>query len=651
MSNIDYEKELNKEQLSAVRTIDGPLRIIAGAGSGKTRTLIYRVAWMLEHGIDPRNILLLTFTNKAADEMMSRAESMLDDRCGDVTACTFHSFCVLILRRYADSIDMSKDFTIMGTPDVTEAIDRIKSKLGYNKLKGMPKGSAIAGYISKSVNMKRPIEEFLHNGDRIRAEDYAEEIKKVAREYRSYKIERNLMDYDDLLYFTEKLLAESPIVRNMTESKYQYVMVDEYQDTNSLQENILLLLTRNHHNLCVVGDDYQSIYKFRGADVNNIIDFKKRMPEAHDVTLHCNYRSDQRILNLANNVMKNHANEGIYKEMNSEYDFGQMPQLIQVDSSYDERDQVFQIIQNALCNGFTRSDIAILERSSFSSNLIEARLTQEGIPYTKAGGLKFMEKAHVQDILAFLKCIANPHNEIAFFRALKKYPAIGGTFAQRISELIIKSGYSGLVENPYRKRAFYPDMVALKGKLEEWQQMDLLEVMEAVEEYYSALCERVINGMKLEDESKRDELLSENDSHSEDFDTLNIMAKEHRTLTGFLDKLTLETDVPTADDDALHISTIHSAKGLEFPVVIILDCADGIFPRVTCENEHSEDDEEELRCFYVAMTRAKNQLYMIQPKYAARYGRMEQVAPSHYLTGEEEYFELVDETGESFLEL
>lgn len=651
MSNIDYEKELNKEQLSAVRTIDGPLRIIAGAGSGKTRTLIYRVAWMLEHGIDPRNILLLTFTNKAADEMMSRAESMLDDRCGDVTACTFHSFCVLILRRYADSIDMSKDFTIMGTPDVTEAIDRIKSKLGYNKLKGMPKGSAIAGYISKSVNMKRPIEEFLHNGDRIRAEDYAEEIKKVAREYRSYKIERNLMDYDDLLYFTEKLLAESPIVRNMTESKYQYVMVDEYQDTNSLQENILLLLTRNHHNLCVVGDDYQSIYKFRGADVNNIIDFKKRMPEAHDVTLHCNYRSDQRILNLANNVMKNHANEGIYKEMNSEYDFGQMPQLIQVDSSYDERDQVFQIIQNALCNGFTRSDIAILERSSFSSNLIEARLTQEGIPYTKAGGLKFMEKAHVQDILAFLKCIANPHNEIAFFRALKKYPAIGGTFAQRISELIIKSGYSGLVENPYRKRAFYPDMVALKGKLEEWQQMDLLEVMEAVEKYYSALCERVINGMKLEDESKRDELLSENDSHSEDFDTLNIMAKEHRTLTGFLDKLTLETDVPTADDDALHISTIHSAKGLEFPVVIILDCADGIFPHVTCENEHSEDDEEELRCFYVAMTRAKNQLYMIQPKYAARYGRMEQVAPSHYLTGEEEYFELVDETGESFLEL
>lgn len=651
MSNIDYEKELNKEQLSAVRTIGGPLRIIAGAGFGKTRTLIYRVAWMLEHGIDPRNILLLTFTNKAADEMMSRAESMLDDRCGDVTACTFHSFCVLILRRYADSIDMSKDFTIMGTPDVTEAIDRIKSKLGYNKLKGMPKGSAIAGYISKSVNMKRPIEEFLHNGDRIRAEDYAEEIKKVAREYRSYKIERNLMDYDDLLYFTEKLLAESPIVRNMTESKYQYVMVDEYQDTNSLQENILLLLTRNHHNLCVVGDDYQSIYKFRGADVNNIIDFKKRMPEAHDVTLHCNYRSDQRILNLANNVMKNHANEGIYKEMNSEYDFGQMPQLIQVDSSYDERDQVFQIIQNALCNGFTRSDIAILERSSFSSNLIEARLTQEGIPYTKAGGLKFMEKAHVQDILAFLKCIANPHNEIAFFRALKKYPAIGGTFAQRISELIIKSGYSGLVENPYRKRAFYPDMVALKGKLEEWQQMDLLEVMEAVEKYYSALCERVINGMKLEDESKRDELLSENDSHSEDFDTLNIMAKEHRTLTGFLDKLTLETDVPTADDDALHISTIHSAKGLEFPVVIILDCTDGIFPRVTCENEHSEDDEEELRCFYVAMTRAKNQLYMIQPKYAARYGRMEQVAPSHYLTGEEEYFELVDETGESFLEL
>ena len=262
-----------------------------------------------------------------------------------------------------------------------------------------------------------------------------------------------------------------------------------------------------------------------------------------------------------------------------------------------------------------------------------------------------MEKAHVQDILAFLKCIANPHNEIAFFRALKKYPAIGGTFAQRISELIIKSGYSGLVENPYRKRAFYPDMVALKDKLEEWQQMDLPQVMEAVEKYYSALCERVINGMKLEDESKRDELLSENDSHSEDFDALNIMAKEHRTLTGFLDKLTLEANVPTADDDALHISTIHSAKGLEFPVVIILDCADGIFPRVTCENEHSEDDEEELRCFYVAMTRAKNQLYMIQPKYATRYGRMEQVSPSHYLTGEEEYFELVDETGESFLEL
>ena len=179
--------------------------------------------------------------------------------------------------------------------------------------------------------------------------------------------------------------------------------------------------------------------------------------------------------------------------------------------------------------------------------------------------------------------------------------------------------------------------------------MDFPQVMESVEKYYSALCERVINEMKLEDESRRDELLSENDSHSEDFNTLNIMAKEHRTLTGFLDKLTLEANVPTADDDALHISTIHSAKGLEFPIVIILDCADGIFPRVTCENEHSEDDEEELRCFYVAMTRAKNQLYMIQPEYATRYGHMEQVALSHYLTGEEEYFELVDETGEGFL--
>ena len=644
MLTIDYEKELNKEQLEAVKTIDGPLRIIAGAGSGKTRTLVYRVAWMLEHGINAHNILLLTFTNKAADEMMNRAENMLDERCKDVTACTFHAFCALVLRRYAENIDLSKDFTIMSTPDVTDAIDRIKSKLGYNKLKGMPSGSAIAGFLSSSINMKKPIDEFLFNGKRVRAEDYKKEIKIVVKEYKKYKIERNMMDYDDLLYFTEQLLSTSSIVRDMLENRFRYVMVDEYQDTNSLQENILMLLTQSHRNLCVVGDDYQSIYRFRGADVRNIIDFKFKIPETKDVVLHRNYRSDQRILDLANNVMKNHATEGIYKEMVSGYDFGQSPRLIQVYNSYDEKDSVIQIIYNAVQNGFSYSDIAILERSSFSSNLIEAQLTQEGIAYTKAGGLKFMEKAYVQDILAFLKCIVNPHNEIAFFRVLKLYPGIGETFAQRISELVISDGYDGLIKNRYKKRTFYSELVALKSQLEEWQEMEFLDVMNAIEKYYHNLRERVINEMKLEDESKRDELLALNDSNHEDFETLKIMAERHRTLTGFLDKLTLEANLPETEEDCLHISTIHSAKGLEYPIVIILDCADGIFPRVTLEQEHSEEDEEELRCFYVAMTRAKKQLYMLQPKCVTKYGRVEPVNVSHYLIGEEDYFEVVDES-------
>lgn len=640
MALIDYEKELNKEQLEAVTTTEGPLRIIAGAGSGKTRVLIYRACYLVEHGVNPANILLLTFTNKAANEMRSRAAKQLDSRCAAITACTFHSFCCLMLRQYALAAGLNPGFSIISSSECAEAIDLLRARLGYTKKKGFPPGRAIASKISTSINTGVPLSELLKDKGRIKFGTYQNEIYRITEEYRQYKEDRELLDFDDLLVRMDSLLRQNSAVRVDINRRFRYIMVDEYQDTNKLQESILYGLAGQTKNICVVGDDYQSIYAFRGADVSNILDFRSRYKDAKDVTLFRNYRSDQRILDLANHVMEDHAHEGIYKEMESGITSGKMPAYMDVCDENEQRDAVFCIIKDCITRGYKRQDIAILERNSFWSNSIEVELVSKGVPYVKAGGMRFMDKAHVQNLFAMLGYVANPHNEIALFRVLKLYPGIGDTYSQRIAASAAKYGMDALLDKTYEKRIFYKELEELYKTLVSWDDIPFHELLHKVEKYYQELETRVISHAEIKDEGARAVLLQAvEEAAAVDFETVNTMAEEYMSLNSFLDAMALEANPPASSDDALTISTIHSAKGLEFPVVIILGCADGLFPSVPGWNAGSKEDEEELRCFYVAMTRAKNELYLIAPESARIMGRFQPLAPSHYLDGEEMYLE------------
>lgn len=638
--HVDYQAELNPEQYTAAITIQGPLRIIAGAGSGKTRTLVYRTAYMIENGISPSHILLLTFTNKAANEMKARLNKMLNDDNNKITACTFHSWCASVLRYYHNLFGVSDDFTIIDTTESSDALQRIKTELNFTKLKGFPNGKQIMGFISASVNTLQPLEDCIHNSGRMQAESYKTQIAMIAERYREYKQSHNFMDYDDLLKNVCDGLSASQDTRNILGSRYRYVMVDEYQDTNAIQERIVFLLTARFHNLCIVGDDYQSIYGWRGADVNNILDFAEKMPETKDVTLHRNYRSDQRILDFANATMKQHATMGIYKEMRSDYDFGMKPVLYRVDDGPAECDEVFDIIQKCKDDGFSYSDIAILERGGAYSYLVEAQLDQKKIPYVKYGGTKFIEREHIQDVIAYLKCIASPHNDLAFFRILKLYRGIGDFYAQQISDATSAHGYSGLTEK-YKTNMFYKDMQDLHAHLLSWQNDSLEDMLPKIEKYYHHVKKIAIEAAtKYKDEAYRDMALDKNDTNMVDFDTLNQLASEHKTLTGFLDDIALDATAPQDDTDCLTISTMHSAKGLEYPVIIILRCAQ---PDIMNKFATSEDrEQEELRCYYVAITRAEKRLYMIAPSRVFFNGMNDDTHDVDAICDVDEYYDTID---------
>ena len=626
---IDYEHELNKEQYDAVTYINGPLQIFAGAGSGKTRTLIYRVAYMIEHGVLPEQILLLTFTNKAAREMRERAENMLDERCAKITACTYHSFCNTMLRKYADRIGWNRDFTIINGNDGAEIINILKTEKGYNKYKRFPQGKTIVAMISTSKNKEIELYDVVEE-EYSKYNTYITEIEELAVEFENYKAERSLMDYDDLLMYFMQLINDRTDIRDIIASQYKYIMVDEYQDTNNIQERIILKLRENIHNIAVVGDDYQSIYAFRGSNVNNILEFSDKMDNVKTVKLVTNYRSGQPILDVANSIMLNNSTEGVYKEMNSSL-MCNTPKLYTPMTQFDERDDVIAIIEKELKNGTNPKEIAILERKANSSAMIEAALTSYDISYAKYGGLKFFDRVFIQDVLSFLRVITNPHDEIAWFRILKLYPGIGETFSQRLSKLSVNQNEEFLKGNEYTRRRFYKELTDLYDEYQLWKTMKFETLLDYIINYYHDLRERYIKQEKFKDESDRESLIQSNDESLKDLRILKIMAEEYSTLSQFLDAIVLDA-TKKDEDDGIIISTIHSAKGLEFEVVIILDCVDGFFPSTTYGDYGSKEDNEELRCFYVAVTRAKRALYLFAPQIIRDYkGYTEYREPSHYL--------------------
>lgn len=606
-------QDLNHEQYIAATSIDGYNYILAGAGSGKTATLVARVAYMISQGIEPEHLLLLTFTNKAAQEMKDRIIGAIGAEAGKITACTFHSFCAMFLRKNAQSIGYEQNFIILDSADSMDAIsmakqdflDDAKKQGNEYKLKDFPPASVIAQIYQAAVNNCVEPETVIKMFDDVVL--YHDEILNILQRYKEYKKNKNLMDYEDLLFYTEKILKTDELLREMTDKKYQYISCDEYQDTNTVQNSILNLISQTYPNLCVVGDDNQSIYAFRYANIQNILSFEEKHPGCKTVILDTNYRSSQEILDFANTMMA-YATEGKKKDLKGTF-HGNKPKLIVTSDAYEEADYIIEKIQQAQC---PLNDIAVICRGAAQSYLLESKLNSAQIPYNKYGGIKFLEKPVIKDILAFLRLCVNPKDEIALFRLFQLYPGIGKTYAKKLAKIASEEGMQKAKEK-YKKRAFAIYIDELHEVIQKLIGKPLEEQLKfVIKDYYKKTAEEHIANMNTTD-GKKSELYAALKTSLEDAENLHMLASKYRSTARFLADLVLDA-APTNNDteDRLNITTIHSAKGLEFHTVFVMDCIEGVTPR--CE-QYSSEDPEELRCMYVAVTRAKKELYLMLPTY------------------------------------
>lgn len=632
---INYEK-LNKFQYEAVMHDKGPALLLAGAGTGKTRTLIYRVAHLIESGVSPESILLLTFTNKAANEMKERAEKMLKEKCG-ITACTYHSFCVKMLRFYGKMAGISPDFTIISGPDEADIIDIVKSELNFQKLKNMPSASVFASMLSTCVNKRLTLEELLKEQKYWRFRQNERKLLLLREETKKYKEEHNLFNYDDILLKFDQMLTDYSNIARRIEDTYQYIMVDEYQDTNTLQDSIIRKIRTKNTNLMVVGDDMQSIYKFRGADVQNILSFPKRYTDCKVIYLTENYRSSQEILNLANHVMTN-ATEGYQKNLRAQFSSQELPKVYSVNDTKTEAEFVLNRIKAKHAEGIPYNDICVLYRNSFQSYELEVLLNKAGLDFEKYGGIRFLDRAHIKDILAFLKIYSNPHDQLSWFRILQLHIGVGKVYAKNISEKCLENGPEYLINECHSRRKYRVYLKKLYEEIMSWEGKDFLQILNSCCAYYTAVREETIQNQKVDSESTREESLQDLKKDKEDIEILVNMAKDYDSVLDFLDAMTLDAAKSKENaEDKLILSTIHSVKGLEFDTIILLDCVDDILPSTMYIG--SPEDNEDVRCMYVAVTRAKNTLYMIVPKIVLKYGKAIPGYLSRYIEDKEDLYD------------
>ena len=632
---INYEK-LNKFQYEAVMHDKGPALLLAGAGTGKTRTLIYRVAHLIESGVSPESILLLTFTNKAANEMQERAEKMLKEKCG-ITACTYHSFCVKMLRFYGKMAGISPDFTIISGPDEADIIDIIKSELNFQKLKNMPSASVFASMLSTCVNKRLTLEELLKEQKYWRFRQNERKLLLLREETKKYKEEHNLFNYDDILLKFDQMLTDYSNIARRIEDTYRYIMVDEYQDTNTLQDSIIRKIRTKNTNLMVVGDDMQSIYKFRGADVQNILSFPKRYTDCKVIYLTENYRSSQEILNLANHVMTN-ATEGYQKNLRAQFSSQELPKVYSVNDTKTEAEFVLNRIKAKHAEGIPYNDICVLYRNSFQSYELEVLLNKAGLDFEKYGGIRFLDRAHIKDVLAFLRIYTNPSDELAWFRILQLHIGIGKVYARNISRKCLEYGPEYLIDDCHKRKKYGVHIRKLYDEIQSWEGKEFLEILKSSCAYYVKTLENTIRNKKVDSESDREESLQDLERNKEDITILQEMAKDYDSALAFLDATTLDaTKSKGNEEDKLVLSTIHSVKGLEYDTVILLDCIDEILP--SARYIGSPEDNEDVRCMYVAVTRAKNTLYMMVPKIALKYGKAIPGDLSRYIEGRDDLYD------------
>ena len=608
---IDYEHELNPAQYEAATTLDGPLLVIAGAGSGKTRTLTYRVARLVETGVPPAAILLLTFTRKAAEEMLARAAMLVGAGCEQVAGGTFHSFANLALRRLGRHVGLEPGFTILDRGDAEDVVNLLRARAGLDrKDRRFPRKGPILALFSMAVNRNTTVRALLEDEWGHLAE-HADDLARLAEAYRRYKRERQLVDYDDLLVLLRDLLREVPEAAAQLSRTYRFVMVDEYQDTNPLQAEIVRGLAVTHDNVMAVGDDSQSIYAFRGADFRNIMAFPQLFPGTRIVTLEENYRSTAPILDLANAII-DRAREKYTKVLRARRPGGQRPLLVRC---ADERTQSRFLCQRILElreEGMALDDMAVLFRSSFHSFDLELELQRHDIPFLKRGGFKFIETAHVKDVLAHLRVLANPRDAVSWHRVLLLLEGVGPRTADDIvRHVAVANDLAAQAE----LLAGYPRRGSYTKELGHLAQ--LFRELAAHEHAPGELVARVVGFYAP---MLRQEHPTDYPKREKDLEHFVAIATRYRTLGGLLADMALEPpsdsvgDVLAAeiDEGLLTLSTIHSAKGLEWRVVFVIGLVDGRFPSVYTLHEPAEL-EEERRLLYVAVTRAKEHLYLSYP--------------------------------------
>ncbi len=602
---IQYEKVLNETQFSAVTAPDGPILVIAGAGSGKTRTLVYRVAWLVEEGVPPHEILLLTFTRKAAREMLERAASLSDQRCSEVSGGTFHSLAQHVLRQEAQRVGFTSSFTIMDRSDMEEAAHALIPEVNGEKSPiRMPKTATISTILSKAANMEKSVAEIME-GEYPQFLPVLPRIEHLHAIYAEYKRRNNLMDYDDLIVFLRLLLRQDEEIRTKLGTRYRYIMVDEYQDTNTIQADIVRYLGSLHKNVMVVGDDSQSIYSFRGANFRNMFEFPVHFPETKIIKLEENYRSTQPILTMTNALMAQ-AKEKYTKCLYTKREGSEMPLAVNAGTERDQAVYVCRTIEALLDEGRKLREIAVLFRAGYHSFELELELARRNIPFAKYGGFKFIESAHIKDLLAHLRVISNWADILSWGRLLRLLKNIGPGKSQAIIDWMKSEGVSPSRVNEWpgsgKEREGLDKLSMLLAALSVPRLMPEKAVELALEYYAPFLKER------FDDYPRRQQELEQ----------LITMAARYKRLRAFLDDLSLEPPASPIDvrpldrKDYLTLSTIHSAKGLEWEVVFIIWLVDGRFPPAK-SFVHMESLEEELRLLYVAATRAKDKLIMAYP--------------------------------------
>ncbi len=629
---MNFHDELNEEQLAAVTAPDGPALVVAAAGTGKTRTLIYRLAYLVtEKNVQPWEVLLLTFTNKAAKEMLTRAETLVQRRFNSGYSGTFHSFANRLLRSHADVLGFGKDFTILDADDAKKLVRACSEEVGVDK-KHFPKPDVLLSLFG--VVSGRMGDLSAAADDRFEfTEVDADEVLKVHTKYQQRKKDSNSMDFDDLLIYAHQLLAEHERIRTFYQEEFKYVLVDEYQDTNAIQAELVNMLVKAHGNLMVVGDDFQSIYSWRGADFRNFLDFDRAYPGAQTFKLQINYRSTPEILEVANEVIAGNP-EQFQKELQSVRESNTPPHLVKVRDGSVQARYVIERAQELHRRGIPYSEICVLYRSHFHAMELQMELARAQMAYIVTSGVRFFEQAHVKDVCTVLKLLVNPSDELAFTRLVEMFPKVGKKTSLKIFR---KLGGRINLQRPEIHDELIASLPA--AARDEWEKVKPIFLAYRDENLQDDPGEIIHRFNKA---FYKEYMVENFDNHKfrlEDLDGLIDFTVKFDSTESFLSEIALLTNLDAeggsapsdeAADDSLRLSTVHQAKGLEWKAVFVLFMCEDMFPSKKAIEEAG--DAEERRLFYVAVTRAEDELFICSPMVRRqRDGGMIFLDPSRFL--------------------